>query len=308
METTSHGIYQYRTWGIKPLIAGITNVSHEHLDYHVTYQEYLSTKAELLTNAQLAVVNDDDQSAFSLKTILRLNKIPMVLYGQEHVPPKKVMTAINKRFKENYNRMNAQLVYQIAQKLTITDQDFMTGIAKFAGIPGRMEVVATKPFTVLVDFAHTPQGLEAALTTLRAQLNSRSKPGKLIAVYGSAGLRDRAKRPMMGQIGVDLADRVVFTAEDPRTENIWSIIRQMKEQLTTGHNKIASVADRGEAIEFALERLAKPGDIVGIFGKGHEQSMCYGKTEYPWDDRQAVRILMDKLYPAVPANRKKNRS
>ena len=92
----------------------------------------------------------------------------------------------------------------------------------------------------------------------------------------------------MGKIGVTHADLVILTAEDPRTEDVWSIIRQMKEQLTEGHNKIISIADRREAIEFAIKKEAKTGDVVAIFGKGHEKSMCFGTTEYPWSDTKAA--------------------
>jgi len=116
--------------------------------------------------------------------------------------------------------------------------------------------------------------------------------GKLIAVVGAAGLRDKEKRPLMGKIAVDNTNLVIFTAEDPRTEDVWSIIRQMKEQLTEGHNKIVSIADRREAIKFALTKVAKKGDVVGIFGKGPEKSMCYGKIEYPWSDRGVVEEIL----------------
>ncbi len=116
--------------------------------------------------------------------------------------------------------------------------------------------------------------------------------GRLIAVFGCAGLRDRKKRPMMGKIAVDLADLALFTAEDPRTEDIWSIIRQMKEQLTEGHNKIISIADRQTAIEYAINTLAKRGDVIGIFGKGPEKSMCYGTTEIPWSDTKVVQSCL----------------
>jgi len=112
--------------------------------------------------------------------------------------------------------------------------------------------------------------------------------GKLIAVYGCAGLRDAEKRPVMGKIGLQHADLVVYTAEDPRTEDVWSIIRQMKEQLETGHNRVVSIGDRKEAIDFAINKLAKNGDLVGLFGKGPEKSMCYGTVEYPWSEEAIV--------------------
>jgi UDP-N-acetylmuramoyl-L-alanyl-D-glutamate--2,6-diaminopimelate ligase len=112
--------------------------------------------------------------------------------------------------------------------------------------------------------------------------------GRLIAVYGCAGHRDFRKRPMMGQIGVQHADLAVFTAEDPRTEDVWSIIRQMKEQLTTGHDRVLSIADREQAIHFVINTLAKRGDLIALLGKGPEKSMCYGTTEYPWSERTVV--------------------
>ena len=292
METTSHGIYQYRTWGVKPLVAGLTNINYEHLDYHLNYQNYVEAKALLLTNAKLTVINDDDYSAPFVKKILREHKQPYITYGLQDTLPPSIKAAINERFDEAYNHSNARLVTAIAQQFNLTNKQIIRGITTFVGIPGRMELVIEKPFTVIVDFAHTPQGLEAALTSLRQRLNQQSKKGKLIAIFGCAGLRDRQKRPKMGKIGADLADLAVFSAEDPRTEDIWSIIRQMKEQLTTGHNKIISIPDRKAAITFALTKLAQPGDLVGIFGKGHEQSLCYGTIEYPWDDRAVVREIM----------------
>ena len=132
---------------------------------------------------------------------------------------------------------------------------------------------------------HTPQALEAALTALKGQLKPKAK---LIAVFGCAGLRDHTKRAPMGTAAAQLADAVVLTSEDPRTENIWDIMRQIKQNIAPHHHKFTSIPDRQTAISFAINTLAKPGDIVGIFGKGHEQSMCYGTTEYPWSDAEAV--------------------
>lgn len=118
--------------------------------------------------------------------------------------------------------------------------------------------------------------------------------GNLIAVYGCAGLRDKEKRPTMGKIGLQHADLVVFTAEDPRTEDVWAIIRQMKEQLETSHNRIISIADREQAIDFAINNLAKKGDVVALFGKGPEKSMCYGTVEYPWSETAAVEKALNQ--------------
>ncbi|MBU0576092.1 UDP-N-acetylmuramoyl-L-alanyl-D-glutamate--2,6-diaminopimelate ligase, partial [Patescibacteria group bacterium] len=190
-----------------------------------------------------------------------------------------------------YNWMNARLVYKIAAELELDDQKIAQAIASFPQVPGRMQEIETnKLFRVIVDFAHTPQALEAVLSALRLQLKGNG--GRLIAVFGSAGLRDYKKRPKMGEIGARLADLVIFTAEDPRTENPWSIIRQLKENLHQDLDKVMSIVDRKQAIEFALNKLAKKGDIIAILGKGHEQSMCYGKIEHPWSDVQVAKEIL----------------
>lgn len=293
LEATSHGIYQYRTWGLRPAIAGVTNIANEHLDYHVTYDQYLEAKGLLLKKAKLAVVNADDQSYLKLKKILRKSHTPTVEYSlQERLPPS-VTTAIKGRFPEMFNQTNSRLVYQMAHELGVKNQDIAAGIASFPGVPGRMQSVSNSAgLNIVVDFAHTPQALEQALLTLRA---TKKRGSNLIAVFGAAGLRDPGKRPAMTKVAVELADLVVLTAEDPRTEDIWSIIRQMKEQLTTGHRKLVSIADRQQAIQFALQQLAKKGDTIGIFGKGHETSMCYGTVEYPWSDFTAVETVLKTL-------------
>ncbi len=295
LEVTSHGAYQYRTWGIHPNIAGVTNINQEHLDYHLTYDRYVAAKALLLQQAPTVVLNEDDISYYRLRKILSNQDHVVIPYSMSERLPTIVSKAITARFPETYNRMNARLVVAIAKQYGVSNQDIATAILNFPGIPGRMERIKnTSGITVYVDFAHTPQGLEAALTALRSQLTQHRKPGKLIAVFGCAGLRDSGKRPLMGNIGAKLADVAIFTAEDPRTEDVWSIINQMKSALETTHNKVISIGDRREAIEYALTNLAKKGDIVAILGKGHEQSMCYGTTEYPWSDQLAVQEILAK--------------
>jgi UDP-N-acetylmuramoyl-L-alanyl-D-glutamate--2,6-diaminopimelate ligase len=295
LEVTSMGEYQYRTWGVTPIIAGITNVDLEHLDYHLTHQNYLESKASLLNKAQLAIINEDDQSAPALKKLLRAEQTPFITYSLEESIHHQTKTAINKRFPETYNRSNARLALAICEKLNISAKDFKQGVKSFPGVKGRIEVVTTKPFTVVVDFAHTPQALRAIITALREKLNRQKKPGRLIVLYGTAGLRDRDKRPAMGLAGAELADIVVFTADDPRTENIWSIIRQLKEQLTSGHSRILSIENREQAMEFVFTKLAQPGDVIGLLGKGHEQSLAYGNQEIPWDDKVAAKKILAKL-------------
>ncbi len=290
LEATSHGIYQYRLWGVQPKIVGITNITLEHLDYHLTHDLYVEAKAQLAKRAEVAVINADDEMSFGkLKKELRNSNARVTTYSIEDEIPKSVKKAINDRFVESYNQMNARLVYKISQELGIEDKSYISGIKSFTGVPGRMETVAKyKGAEIIVDFAHTPKALESALLALQEKMKKHKRRGKLIAVFGSAGLRDKAKRPIMGRLGAELADMAIFTAEDPRTEEVWAIIRQMKSNLGEYHGKVISIADRGEAISYALEHFAEPHSIIAIFGKGHEKSMAFGKTERPWSDQAAV--------------------
>jgi UDP-N-acetylmuramoyl-L-alanyl-D-glutamate--2,6-diaminopimelate ligase len=147
-------------------------------------------------------------------------------------------------------------------------------------------------FIAIVDFAHTPNALKNALTAARALT-----AGKVIAVFGSAGLRDKAKRRLMAEISAELADLIILTAEDPRTESLQFILSEMAEGLKTKNgvegDTFWRIPDRGEAIRFAIE-LAEPGDLVIACGKGHEQSMCFGETEYAWDERIAMTAALSE--------------
>lgn len=279
LEMTSHGAYQYRNWGIRPVIAGLTNISNEHLDYHLNYYEYTKAKLLILDSAATALINADDPSYDYLTSIDRITP-RMETYSAADMLPKKIDQAISKRFTEPYNRMNARLATAIATRLGVATEPIAEAITEFTGVPGRMQVIAEKPVRVIVDFAHTPKAVESALSSLKQQY----KKGKLIAVHGCAGLRDAQKRPAMGRISSTIADLAIFTAEDPRTEEVWSIIRQMKEGLKDTHAKVISIASRREAIIKAVTVYAEPGDTVVVLGKGHETSMCYGTTELPWSD------------------------
>lgn len=290
LEFTSQGAYQYRLFGVRPLIAGVTNIDQDHFDYHLNYQNYLEAKASVLRKAKTVVLNTDDQSYYRLKRLLPSSKHRLIEYGHEHKLNRQLETSIKARFPEVFNQNNARLATIIALELGLHKPEIIQALPTFEGVPGRMQLIKNNlGMKIVIDFAHTPQGLRSALTALRSIMKREKMPGKLIAIYGCAGLRDAIKRPIMGEIGVELADLLVFTAEDPRTEDVWSIMRQMKESLTMGHNKIVSIADRQEAINFAIQKLAKKGDLVAVFGKGPERSMCYGHEETAWSDEDAVK-------------------
>jgi UDP-N-acetylmuramoyl-L-alanyl-D-glutamate--2,6-diaminopimelate ligase len=177
--------------------------------------------------------------------------------------------------------------------LGIDPADAARGLANFEGIPGRMERIDLgQDFTAIVDFAHTPNALKNALKTA-----GQITDGQVIVIFGSAGLRDKEKRRLMAEASADLADISILTAEDPRTESLEDILEEMaqgaKSRGGVEGKTFWRVPDRGEAIRKGL-LLANPGDIVLSCGKGHEQSMCFGEIEYPWDDRTAMKAALSE--------------
>jgi UDP-N-acetylmuramoyl-L-alanyl-D-glutamate--2,6-diaminopimelate ligase len=177
--------------------------------------------------------------------------------------------------------------------LRLPPQAAQKGIAALKSVPGRMERISLgQDFLAIVDFAHTPNALEQALRAAR-QLTR----GNVIAVFGAAGLRDRQKRRMMAETSIELADLTILTAEDPRTEILDDILGEMAAGASArgGMENLNfwQIPDRGDAIRFAVSQ-AKPGDVVIACGKGHEQSMCFGVVEYPWDDRTAMRAALSE--------------
>lgn len=292
MEVTSHGIDQNRVWGIEPLHAGITNVSHEHLDYHKTYDNYLRTKAEILLVSQHAFINSADSLSYEkLQKILESNAKDYTSYSLTRLAGV-IGKAARKRFPSQvYNHQNVALAASIARHIGISPKTIMQAVENFPGVVGRMQHIQNRlGLHIIVDFAHTPNALEQALKAVKQQYK-----GRVGVVFGCAGERDVSKRPLMGEIATRLADYVVLTAEDPRKEDVWSIINQIKSGITSGHNKVVSIPDRKDAITFAIAKLAKKGDTVLITGKGHEKSMCFGTIEYPWSDPGTVREVLASL-------------
>jgi UDP-N-acetylmuramoyl-L-alanyl-D-glutamate--2,6-diaminopimelate ligase len=283
LEATSHGFDQHRLLGTNISYAIITNVTPEHLDYHRTFDRYLQAKTRIFNKAKTVILNRDDASFPALKAMVPKGT-QVITYSLENLTP--FAREIKKIYKEPYNQANMLATIRLAQALKIGSEPIRDALGTPVVIPGRMEVIGRHHQIIgIVDFAHTPNALKLALESAK-----QNCPGRLIAVFGAAGLRDYFKRPLMGEIAASIADLIVVTAEDPRTENVESIIYQIKQGVRENHHKLLSISDRSRAIHFAARKLAKPGDIVIVLGKGHETSMNLdGQSEIPWSDRDELR-------------------
>lgn len=331
LEATSHGLAQRRVAACEFDIAVITNITHEHLDVHGSYDEYFRAKAYLVEQldqspakpggpGKLAVLNVDDDSYPRLQGMVRARQIT---YGrspsatvrlrslqekpdgiQFRIESTRYSSVIHSNLIGGYNAWNILAAFAAAvDGLDVAPDLAVRGVEELHSVPGRMERIDMgQPFLAIVDFAHTPNALRQSLKAAR-ELGA----GRVIAVFGSAGLRDREKRRLMAEVSAELADITVLTAEDPRTETLGAILDEMEQAASragarAGEN-LHSVPDRGDAIRTAID-LAGEGDIVIACGKGHEQSMCFGETEYPWDDRTAMRAALAEHLgvpgPAMP--------
>jgi UDP-N-acetylmuramoyl-L-alanyl-D-glutamate--2,6-diaminopimelate ligase len=327
LETTSHALDQGRTLCVNYDVAVVTNVTHEHLDWHGSWENYLTAKAKLFQalngafrkpgTPKVTVINADDRSYDHLK---RIPADMQFVYGLDRKQQPDITveeieyTATGTRFVAQtpaadfpvrlklpgkHNVYNALAAIGAALALGIPKEAIGSGLESVELIRGRMEYVEeARPFgfDVVVDFAHTPNGLEKTLE-LAGQI-ARPRGGRVIAVFGAAGLRDRKKRPLMGAIAGRLADLTIITAEDPRTERVEDISAQIAEALKAEGRvegrDFWQVFDRAEAIAFAISQ-ARPGDLVISCGKSHEGSMCYGTDELPWDEFEAVRAGLEML-------------
>jgi UDP-N-acetylmuramoyl-L-alanyl-D-glutamate--2,6-diaminopimelate ligase len=282
LEVTSHGLAQHRVLGVRFAIGVLTNVTHEHLDWHKTFEHYLATKLSLLTRAKIAVINRDEAELYT-RAIPLLRRKTLVTYGirrDAKITPQTY--PFTTQLIGEFNQYNCLAALSVAHILGIPKKIAREAVATFAGIPGRMEIVKSEPFTVIIDFAHTPNAIDRALKTARTIAKKR-----LIHVFGSAGLRDRTKRPLMGKASATYADVIILTEEDYRTENVETIMDEIAAGIEPGP-QIYRFPNRQNAIDFAI-KLAEPKDLVIITGKGHERSLARGRREYPWSDHEAVK-------------------
>ena len=292
LEVTSHGLDQFRTWGINFEVGVITNITSEHLDYHKSWNNYFLAKSKLIKNSKWAVLNKDENHFDNLK---KLAKGLVVTFGKD---TKSDFNNENYKFRlklpGDYNILNALAAIAATNIFQVDPKQAIKTLEDFTSLEGRMEAIENKRgLKIIVDFAHTANALENALKTLK-----KEKKGKLISIFGCAGLRDVKKRPEMGEISARLADITVITAEDPRG-HIDEINSQIMEGVKKAGGELGKNVyienDRQKAIELAINKLAQKGDTIGIFGKGHEKSMNIdGNKELPWSDQEAVRSALNE--------------
>ncbi|HEX9681140.1 MAG TPA: UDP-N-acetylmuramoyl-L-alanyl-D-glutamate--2,6-diaminopimelate ligase [Anaerolineales bacterium] len=331
VEATSHGLAQHRLAACAFDVGVVTHIEREHLDFHGTLEAYREAKGMLFrylsegapktfAPRRTAILNRDDSSFEFLERItavrtvsygrsasadVRLSEVNTSLDGASmRLTGKAYAIPVRTRLIGLHNARNCAAAFAAAvEALGVPPETAAAGIAGVESIPGRMEVIDVgQPFGAVVDFAHSPNAVRRAL-----EVGRQLTRGRLIALFGAVALRDRENRRLMAEAGAELADRIVFTADDPRTESLAEILRVMAEAAASRGAKEGEtfwrVPDRATALRFAVG-LARPGDLVMALGKGHEQSMAIGEYEYPWDDRTALRAALAESLgvpgPAMP--------
>ncbi|MDA8063764.1 MAG: UDP-N-acetylmuramoyl-L-alanyl-D-glutamate--2,6-diaminopimelate ligase [Actinomycetota bacterium] len=310
MEVSSHALDQHRVDGIRFAAGVFTNLTQDHLDYHATMENYFAAKARLFDPGRcgVAVVNRDDLYGRRLVGNLEASGSPVVTFGAAEAEDLRVdVTGSRFRWRGEevhlalggrFNVSNALAAATTAGALGIPAGEVAAGLAAVTSVRGRFERVdAGQDFTVLVDYAHTPDGLLHALTAARELAT-----GRLVVVFGAGGDRDHDKRPEMGRVAAEVADLAVVTSDNPRSEDPGAIIADVVAGAADP-GRVRVVPDRAEAIETAVW-VAGPGDVVVVAGKGHESGQEIRGQVRPFDDAEVTRRALERLLarrgPAAP--------
>jgi UDP-N-acetylmuramoyl-L-alanyl-D-glutamate--2,6-diaminopimelate ligase len=276
MEATSMASVKGRLEGTRFAVLVFTNLTQDHLDFHGTMNDYFEAKRRLFAQASRAVINVGDEYGARLAA-----QIP----DAATFHPEGELAGIELKLRGRFNRENALAAAAAARALGVDQDVIKRGIESVERVPGRFDAVDEgQPFTVLVDYAHTPGALESALESARELAR-----GRVICVFGAGGDRDRAKRPLMGQVVAELADVALVTSDNPRSEDPGAIATDVVDGLD-----LDVELDRRRAIERALEQ-AREGDVVVIAGKGHEQGQEIDGRKLPFDDREVAREALRRL-------------
>jgi len=308
MEVSSHALHQHRVAGLKFDVGGFTNISHDHLDYHKTFKEYIYVKKAFfdgLGSTATAIVNVDDTNGlvmtqntpakvktFALKNVadFKVKIIESSFSGLVlNIDNQEVWT----RLIGGFNAYNLILVYAISVELGLESLEVLTGISNLKSVEGRFEYLKSeKSVIAIVDYAHTPDALENVLNTISSV---RTKNEKVITVIGCGGDRDKTKRPKMAQIAAEQSDKTILTSDNPRNEHPEDIISDMKAGVPVERSaRVMAITDRKEAIKVACS-LAEAGDIVLVAGKGHEKYQEINGERFPFDDLEIVKETLKNL-------------
>jgi UDP-N-acetylmuramoyl-L-alanyl-D-glutamate--2,6-diaminopimelate ligase len=295
LEVSSHALDQHRVDGLRFCVAAFTNLSHDHLDYHGTMEQYFETKSSLFTSefAKRAVIWVDDPygERLAAATVLPVTRVSRrdvhdvmnslrgsTFFWRDHL--------VNSPLAGDYNVDNALMAMSIMSAMGVDDAEIANAMRDVASVPGRFEVMYGRDVTVIVDYAHTPEGLERLLRDVR----SLQPEGRLVTVFGAGGDRDRSKRPEMGRVASQLSDVTIVTSDNPRSEAPDAIIDAVMSGCVSDA-QIVRESDRRRAIALALD-TASAGDVVVIAGKGHEATQTVGDVIVPFDDRAVAKELL----------------
>lgn len=308
MEVSSHGIHQSRTEGLHFAGGIFTNLSHDHLDYHATFAEYRDVKKSFFDNlpkTAFALSNIDDKNG---SVMLQNTKAQKRTYSLKSYSDYKAYVLENQfiglllkidnqevstKLIGNFNAYNLLAIYAAGVELGLEKQEALTLLSQLESVSGRFQYVVSKTkITAIVDYAHTPDALENVLNTIT---DIRTKNEQLITVVGCGGDRDKTKRPVMAHIASSLSDKVIFTSDNPRTEDPAVIISEMEKGVEPqNYKKTLSILDRKQAIKTACQ-LAESGDIILIAGKGHETYQEINGVKHDFDDMKIVTELLEQL-------------
>jgi UDP-N-acetylmuramoyl-L-alanyl-D-glutamate--2,6-diaminopimelate ligase len=308
MEVSSHAVHQHRIAGLKFKGAVFTNITHDHLDYHGTFKDYLNAKKAFFDNLEagsFALTNADDKNG---QVMLQNSKATKYTYGLRSLADYKAKVLENQfsglvmqvdgtevwtKLIGDFNAYNLLAVYGVSRLLDQDRLEVLTVLSQLGSVNGRFEYTTSNVgITAIVDYAHTPDALENVLKTIA---NIRTGNEQVIVVVGCGGDRDRAKRPKMAEIACELGNRVILTSDNPRSEDPNAIIAEMMTGVGGQHyKKTLSIVDRKEAIKTAIS-LADSGDIILVAGKGHETYQEIQGVKYDFDDKAIVQELFEKL-------------
>ena len=306
LEVTSHALVQFRTLGIPIEIAVMTNVTHEHLDYHKTFANYVKAKCKLFKKAKFGVINADDKSAkqfiscvpdyssYGIKSgQIRAKNIKLtssgVNYSCDDIKPLKISTKIPGEF----NVYNSLATLAVGKKLGLANQQIADGISALESVEGRMNRIDLgQNFEVIVDFAHTPDAFEKVFNSVYPH-----GKGRIISLFGGAGRRDESTRAERGEVAGRFSDICILTEDDSRDEDPYTIISMFESGLKKSGMKdsqIIKIVDRKSAIEKAIS-IAKPGDLVLILGKGHEKTILRADGPHPFEDLKVTTSTLKSI-------------